>query len=224
MRTRRAPAQWRRLRLGMLAAVIGLALGPLLVAPAAQAAQAARAAKPKPTPTASSTAAPPTGSHVVDCSDRAQSQAAGGVCNEIQPTFACVFDNGNGSYTAALGYLNSSSSTLELQVGSNLNSFYCKKGDPTNWGQPATYPPGTSVTAFTVTWTQQWQYTIQWALGGKTLTFSSASTPVCTTHPVPIVGSVAAIGGAVLVGAVIFVWANRRAVGRLRAAGVRLDE
>ena len=219
MRMRHARALRRLpLRFGLLGAVLGLAAGPLLLAPAAQ------AAKPQPTPTATVNATPTGGSQVVDCSDSAQAQAAGGACNEIQPTFACIFANGNGSYTAALGYRNSSSSTLEFPVGSSLNSFYGRKGDAPNWGQPATYPPGTSVTAFTVTWAQKAQNTIQWALGGKTLAFSSASAPACTTHPVPIVGSVAAIGGTVLVGAVIFVWANRRAVGRLRAAGVRLDE
>lgn len=223
----RAGAPRRRLvpavRRALLAlAVAVMALAPFVAAPAAQAATAHaavdRAGKPAPSPTVTPapTASPSGGS--VDCLDQAQAAAAGGACDQVEPTFACVFNNGNGSYTAALGYVNSSPYTLELPVGSYLNSFYGKKGDPNDWGQPALYPPGTSVTAFTVTWTQPWQYTIEWELGGTKLSFSSASTPACTTHPVPIVGSVAAIGGAVVLGAAIFGWANRRAVRKIAAS------
>ncbi|MCL6538836.1 MAG: hypothetical protein K6T28_09690, partial [Acidothermus sp.] len=154
---------------------------------------------------------------VVDCLDWQQRQASGSACFDVTPTFACVWNNGDGSYTAALGYVNNSPYTLALQPGTYVNSFYGKHGDPNNWGQPTLYPPGTSTTAFTVTWTQQWPYTIIWQLGsgGHTVAFSSSSTP-CTSKPVSLVGSFGAIGAAALLMMVVFGIAMRRAHRRAR--------
>jgi hypothetical protein len=204
VRTRRGTARpGHRVRgWALLFVAFGLLLGPLAAAPAASAAQV--------------------GGDVIDCLNPAQAAGSNGACTSVQPTFSCVWDNGGGSYTAALGYINRSQYTLEMPVGSYDNSFYGKQGDPADWGQPSLFPPGSSTTFFTVTWTQPWQYTIQWQLGDEhVVSFSSASTP-CTTSQVPMVASVSTLGAAVLVIMGIFVIANRRAEARnakaLRAA------
>lgn len=195
---RRSATWWRRIAVGLAvgcASILGLVGLPSI-------AVAAPSASP---------------GSVIDCLDWQQRAASGTACADITPTFACVWNNGDGTYTAALGYVNPSSYTLELQPGSYVNSFYGKKGDPNNWGQPALYPPGTSTTYFTITWSQQWQYTLLWQLGtaGHTVTFSSASTP-CTSKPVSIIGNVGLVGAALLGALVVFVFLNRRVERRRR--------
>jgi len=197
---------------GVAAVCVALLVAVLPAAPAY--------AKGKPTPTPTPTTSTPsptptTSAGVIDCFDPLQAAASGGACAAITPTFSCVWNNGNGSYTAALGYTNPSGYTLQMPVGTYVNSFYGKAGEPNDWGQPTLYPPGTSTTAFTVTWSQPWQYTIKWALGDKhTVAFSSASS-ACTSKPVPIVATAGAAVLALLVIMVIFGVANKRAERRL---------
>jgi hypothetical protein len=192
-RTRRGTARsGHRLRgWALVFLAFGLLLAPLAAAPSASAAQG--------------------NGDVIDCLNPAQAAGSNGACTSVQPTFSCVWDNGGGSFTAALGYVNHSQYTLEIPVGSYDNSFYGSPSDPVDWGQPDLFPPGSSTTFFTVTWTQPSQYTIEWQLGDQhVVSFSSAST-ACTTSQVPMVASVSTLVAAVLVIMGIFVIANRRA-------------
>lgn len=194
--TRRGAARAsRRLRASILvAAALGAVIAPFAAAPAASAAQRAGG--------------------VIDCLDQTQAASANGACTAVQPTFSCVWANGGGSYTAALGYSNPTRYTLRMPVGSYLNSFYGRRGDPHDWSQPSLFPPGSSSTFFTVTWTQPWQYTIQWQLGEHHLVSFSSAGRACKTSQVPMVASVSTLGAAVLVMMGIFVVANRRAEAR----------
>lgn len=70
--------------------------------------------------------------------------AAGG--NVLIPLLECVDNNGNGTYTAHFGYLNTGSSVITLPVGSK-NMFV---GGDKDRGQPTVFYPGEHLSDFTV--------------------------------------------------------------------------
>jgi len=111
-------------------------------------------------------------------------------CQVLTPTVACVWTNANGSHTAAFGYTNTSTTndiTVNLGGGNRLSGG--SVGSP-----PTFFPRGTSVTAFTVTYTRA---SSTWRLVGKAARASGATTP-CTSPPVPGFGGTAAFLGMLL--------------------------
>ena len=111
-------------------------------------------------------------------------------CQVLTPTVACVWTNANGSHTAAFGYTNTSATndiTVNLGRGNRLSAG--SVGTP-----PTFFPRGTSVTAFTVTYTRA---TSTWRLVGKAAR-ASATSPHCSSPPVPGFGGTAAFLGMLL--------------------------
>lgn len=164
-------------------------------------------------------ALPATGAHAaVPMADTATADCgdwqSASLCEQLVPTFSCVFDNGDGSYTAALGYTNPTDTTLVAAPGSYVNSFYAYGGFKTDQGQIASFPPGTSETAFTITWSPGKRHVnspVVWELGGfsKQVSFTSSSA-ACSSHPVPIMGSWVAAGIALVLTIPAFLFVNAR--------------
>jgi len=65
----------------------------------------------------------------------------------LVPLLECVDNNGDGTYTAHFGYLNTTGSVITLPVGSK-NMFV---GGDKDRGQPTVFYPGEHLSAFTVT-------------------------------------------------------------------------
>ena len=66
--------------------------------------------------------------------------------NVLVPLLECVENNGNGTFTAHFGYLNTGSSVITLPIGSK-NMFV---GGDQNRGQPTVFNPGLHPAEFTV--------------------------------------------------------------------------
>jgi len=124
----------------------------------------------------------------------------------VTPLLDCVVQNNNGTYTAVLGYSNSTGRTQSIPVGS-YNMLTPSWVDQV---QPTTFTPGTHHGVFTVTLT--WidlLFRPSWRLGGDAVDYSdvtSAACPSSTQMPSegngagPAIGLVAAgVAGAFLV-------------------------
>ena len=123
-------------------------------------------------------------------------------CQVLTPTVACVFNNANGSHTAAFGYTNTSATNdviVNLGRGNRLSAG--SVGTP-----PTVFPRGTSLTAFTVTYTRA---SSTWRLVGKAARASAASTP-CSAAPVPGFGGTAAFLGMLLMSLPMLLLIGRR--------------
>jgi hypothetical protein len=157
---------------------------------------------------------PSTTPGTINCMSVKDDSANPGVCDGLKPTLSCVFANDDGTYSAALGFVNPSDLTIEADAGYYVNSIYINKRTPKADGQPSFFRPGASTTEFVVDWDPSDGDQIQWTLDGTTLNFSSTSGPACVSHPVPIMGNavVWGIGGGVAVCALL-VW-NRRSMRR----------
>lgn len=145
-------------------------------------------------------------------------------CQELAGTAQCVWNNGRGSYTIALGYDNPTSSNLYAATpvngqGGPNNSLTANGGYAENPDHVSTFWTGVSETAFTVTWspTRRQPY-VTWQLMGHTYNFSTKSVPGCQTKPVPIMGNGLAIGLGLGLLVLALLAANRRSVSRLRVA------
>jgi hypothetical protein len=145
-------------------------------------------------------------------------------CQQLVGTAACVWDNTNGSYTIALGYNNPTSSNLYASIpaadgtGGTNNKLTATGGTANDPDHISTFwASQTSVTAFTVTWyPTSRKDPVAWNLMGKTYQFTQRSAPACTTKPVPIMGSMGAVGATLGLLLVAFVFINRRQLRRLR--------
>jgi hypothetical protein len=157
---------------------------------------------------------PSTTPGTVNCLSWQDQAAYPTACSGLTPTLSCVWDNGDGTYTAALGFTNPSTYTIEADAGSYLNSVYGNKSTPKDSGQPSFFRPGTSVTEFTVDWTQSKVGVMEWQLGDQMLTFSSSSGPACTQHPVPIFSNATLLGVTAFLGMCAFAVWNRRSLRR----------
>jgi hypothetical protein len=195
-------------RAARLIAVLAIALGALVGLPAATGVAHAD------TPT-------------INCDD-AQSgrtsadRADWSTCQELVGTAQCVWNNGRGSYTIALGYNNPTSSNLYASIpvdgqGGANNSLTANGGYAENPDHVSTFWTGVSETAFTVTWspTRRQPY-VTWQLMGQTYNFSTTSVPACQTKPVPIMGNGLAIGLGLGLLVLAMLAVNRRSVSRLR--------
>ncbi|MFP4438636.1 MAG: choice-of-anchor A family protein, partial [Chloroflexaceae bacterium] len=99
--------------------------------------------------------------------------------NTVKPITECVANNGDGTYTAHFGYLNTSSTTISIPVGPG-NRF---SPDPQDRGQPTMFEPGRTPywpdTAFNMVFDAD--ETLVWTLNGKTATASKNGVP-CSYH------------------------------------------
>lgn len=132
-------------------------------------------------------------------------------CQQLTATAACVFNNGDGTWTMALGYINPTGATLNSDIptggsGGANNTLTATNGSAANPGHVANFWPGTSTTAFTVTWSPTSKKDpVTWVLNGQTFSWTDQITP-CPTKPVPVVSN-AAMGGiasAFILGAILF--------------------
>ena len=124
----------------------------------------------------------------IDCSTNYRTAQ----CRVLTPTVACVWTNANGTHTTAFGYTNTSATNdiiVNLGAGNRLSAG--STGTP-----PTFFPRGTSVTAFTVTYTGT---TSTWRLVGRAARASNTS-PKCPAPPVPGFGGTAAFLGMLLLG------------------------
>jgi hypothetical protein len=149
----------------------------------------------------------------INCDSAAQPSTDWTTCQQLTGTAKCVWNNGDGTWTMAMGYTNPTTATLNAVIpnaaagvaGTN-NALTATSGSAANPAHIATFPPGTSTTAFTVTWTPSSKTDpVSWALMGKTYTFVDTMT-ACTSKPVTVLAnetfgtiSVAGLLGVVLV-------------------------
>ena len=194
----------------MPGAVVALAAAPLLlVAPAAHAAQKFNTS-------------PSTTPGTVNCLSWQDQASYPGVCDGLTPTLSCTWDNGDGTYSAALGFDNPSAYTIEADAGSYQNSIYINASTPHADGQPSFFRPGISETEFVVTWDPLHGDQVNWTLDGHQLVFASSTGPACAQHPVPILGNTTVLGIAGGLAVCAFVVWNRRSLRRkewLRTVG-----
>jgi len=111
--------------------------------------------------------------------------SAGG--NVLIPLLECVVNNGNGTYTAHFGYLNTGSSNIILPVGPK-NMFV---GGEKDRGQPTVFYPGENLDQFTVVF--EALDTLKWMLKAdgdrRHQVEASATSEACATPtPTPTPG------------------------------------
>jgi hypothetical protein len=129
----------------------------------------------------------------IDCDTAAQPSASWTTCQSLVGTAKCVWSNGDGTYTLAVGYTNPTGTALHADipvsgVGGVNNKFTATGGSAANPSHFEDFAPGTSVTAFTVTWSPTSKTDpVTWVLMGKTYTWNRTYT-ACSTKPVPVVG------------------------------------
>ena len=104
-------------------------------------------------------------------------EAQGGTT--LVPLLECVDNNGDGTYTAHFGYLNTTGSTITLAVGPK-NMFV---GGEKDRGQPTVFLPGEHLSEFTVTFDAL--DTLKWMLKAdgdrRHQVEASATSEACTT-------------------------------------------
>lgn len=106
----------------------------------------------------------------------------------ITPFVNCIWDNGNGTVTASVGYRSSNAGTVTEPIGNN-NRF---SPGAQNRGQPTTFLTGTRNNVFAVTVTyQEIQNDINWYVTGNSVNVESIVW--CQTKPVSVIGSVPAL-------------------------------
>ncbi|MFP4438514.1 MAG: hypothetical protein ACLFVO_14825 [Chloroflexaceae bacterium] len=98
----------------------------------------------------------------------------------VKPILDCVYDNGDGTFTAFFGYSNPNSFAVDIPIGTN-NYF---SPDPIDRGQPTRFDPGRSPwgQSFNVTW--DGQSNLVWTLQNRTATASSTNqNQRCSRNP-----------------------------------------
>jgi hypothetical protein len=114
----------------------------------------------------------------------------------VQPFVSCYWQNPDGSITVAVGYTNSSASTLTYPIGA-LNHV---TPAPQDRGQPTVFLAGTHNNVWAPTMTQaDLSSGADWVVNGYSVSTGVGSLPACPTKPVPISGGA---GGVVAFGAV----------------------
>jgi hypothetical protein len=107
----------------------------------------------------------------------------------IVPFMNCYWDNGDGTFDALVGYNNKNTTSQTIPVGTN-NRF---QPGLQNRGQPTVFAPGIKNNVFVVHATAaDVNSSLNWYLTDNTVIIS---TPVkCATKPVPEIGSLRALG------------------------------
>jgi hypothetical protein len=125
----------------------------------------------------------------INCDTAAQPSADWTNCQKLVGTAKCVWNNGNGTYTLAVGYTNPTAFNLYASVPNANNAFTATSGSAANPGHADTFYPGTYTTAWTVTWSPTSNTDpVTWNLMGHTYTWNRTYT-ACPSKPVPIIGN-----------------------------------
>lgn len=133
----------------------------------------------------------------------------------VQPFVSCYWDNGDGTYTVAVGYTNTTTSTVTYPIGA-LNFV---SPAPENRGQPTVFLPGTHSNVWAPTITQaDLAAGADWTLNGVRVSTSITSISACPTKPVPISGGV---GGVIVFVAVALIIGVVGFKNRTRYQGLR---
>jgi hypothetical protein len=142
----------------------------------------------------------------------------------VRPIADCYRDNGDGTYTGVLGYVNEGDTTREIPVGR------ANWTDPTEWQSlvPTTFEPGThhGVASVVLTVRQiQGQDPASWTLDGTQLSASTVGqVSECDGSEMPQLANGAVVLGslvaAALVGLVLLRRNDRRTAARAQQSGV----
>jgi hypothetical protein len=133
----------------------------------------------------------------------------------VQPFVSCYWANTDGSFTVAVGYTNSSASTVTYPIGA-LNFV---SPAPQDRGQPTVFLPGTHNNVWAPTITQaDLAAGADWTLNGVRVSTGVTSIPACPTKPVPISGGV---GGVIVFVAVAVIIGVIGFKNRIRYQGLR---
>ena len=119
----------------------------------------------------------------------------------VQPTVSCYWDNGDGTFTFAVGYDNKGKTSVTYPIGAQNHVTPA----PADRGQPTVFDPGTHPNVWAPTFTTaELQSGADWVVNGISAAASVGGLPQCPTKPVPIAGAatgaVAAIAVTMLVG------------------------
>ena len=141
-------------------------------------------------------AVPASAATTINCDTAAHTSTAWTAgCLKLTGTAKCVWNNGDGTWTMAMGFLNPTADTLFASIpntGTNTgayNAFTATGGSAANPGHFATFPPGTYTSAFTVTWKPSSSTDpVSWQLMGATSTWTRTIT-ACPSKPVPVIGN-----------------------------------
>jgi hypothetical protein len=154
----------------------------------------------------------------INCDTVGKPSAEWTSCQQLVGTASCAWNNGNGSWTIALGYNNPSSSILTAAipvngVGGTNNALTATSGYAGDPNHISSFGLGTSVTAFTVTWSPTSSTDpVTWNLMGHVFTFNQTTQPKCSAKPVPIMGNMTAVAlGLFLLLAAFAIVSRRRA-------------
>ena len=142
----------------------------------------------------------------------------------VQPFVSCYWPNPDGSITVAVGYTNSSASTLTYPIGA-LN--YVTPA-PQDRGQPTVFLAGTHNNVWAPTISQaDLTSGADWVVNGYSVSTAVGSLPACPTKPVPISGGAGGVVGfgvlAVVLAAALYSKSTRRRRRRLAAPAVTTD-
>ena len=106
----------------------------------------------------------------------------------VKPTLKCVDKLSSTSYKAHFGYVNTSSSSISIPVGSFYNRFF---PNPTGRGQPTVYLAGTQPDVVQVTFSSQ--SFVAWVLGSGAIT-ATKNSKLCPTGTGGATGAGGAVG------------------------------
>ncbi len=109
----------------------------------------------------------------------------------VRPILECVWDNGDGTYTAVWGYDNTTGATVTLDVGAQNNFAPL----PQDRGQPTVFDAGRRDNAFTVA---NATGNLTWHLNGVKTTARASST-ACSSNPTVPIGVNSPFGLAIIV-------------------------
>ncbi|MGH8888332.1 MAG: hypothetical protein ACRDV3_01055 [Acidothermaceae bacterium] len=162
-------------RAARLLASLALATGAVVMLPAA---------------VGTASAATPT----IACDKVSHTSTDWATCQQVVATASCYWDNRDGSYTIALGYVNSSDAVLTAAAGTDYNGIVIQ-GSPATFDNPGrltAFEPGTSQTAFTMT-TRASNTLADWWVMQREFAFTTSNTPKCASKPVPMMGNSTAV-------------------------------
>jgi len=107
--------------------------------------------------------------------------AAAAPTHDPAPAFECAFKVSDGVYITVWGYDNETGHTQSWGIGPH-NRFTPR---PSNRGQPVTFLPGRHDNVVTVPW--DGRADLAWHIDKTSV--SAATSPVCSSNPVPITGT-----------------------------------
>lgn len=121
------------------------------------------------------------------------------ICQSLNATVNCVWNNHNGTFTAVFGYVNTSS-TYDITTSSYTWPLNTVSPGADYQGQPSYFPRGTHASAFAVTFRPPY---VHWWLAGD-LAEATPSSTKCSGPPVPQFGDLTTMTRTLLLGLPLF--------------------